>query len=285
MKLSPRCRQPEEGPRPLPVPLRAPPLPSPSSAGPAGPCPHIGGSGAVVFSAASLQRRPWPTPPPLGPTECAVAAGIPTPAATGGQPCCPGGRRRPTAALMWLVRPGQRTSAALVLNSTLRPPRPGPGPAKPELLWPSAAAAVPRRSRPRRMLSMRSVARNQRRGAAAATFPAPSRRLSPHVRPAQPDALLRGALHLARLGRALGRERPADRRGCRSRCQTSAPRDPQQMAGALAELGDGAEPWPASEPPGGKTSPARAATELGPGPHLVQGQRSSQSTGAERLAA
>jgi len=213
LKLSPRMPEQLRKASAAPVPLRAStPCHRPLHAGPLNPCPlTIVGSGAVLFLAARpCSRRPLPTPAtPSDPTGAQYAAGIADPQRRReASPClAPGwrqGRTHPAAPSCWLVQASRETLGGTGAQ-TRRSGRHGTWarPCEAELLLASAAAAVHVGSGHRRMRSM-ALARQEpsRRGAAAATHSRPSRRLQPPPVEAgpSPDALLEGALHLARFG-------------------------------------------------------------------------------------
>jgi len=236
-----------KGPR-APVPFRAqPPGHRHLSAGPADPASTNRGSAPCSSlgrqAPAAARLRPPATPSdqlvrsqPLDPDP---------PAATGGQPAAQAGaqaRTHPAAPSCELVSAlvGTRPSGGTVLKSTLRPPRTWGRTAKAELLWRQLLRRFPSASGHRRCGLMRSVAEEpSRRALLAATLPGPSRRLAAAVEAARPTPA-RGASSLGPLGRGWPGAAARSRGAVSMACPTSRHGPQARLAGALAELGDGA---------------------------------------------
>lgn len=244
------------------------------------------GSGAVlVLSRQALQRRPLPTP--ATPSEQLVHSRRwdPDPQRRreaslllqAGAKAEPARQRLLLAGQAW----GSDPLAALVLKLDAQAATDLGQDGEAEVLWRQLLRRFP--SAPATADALYALGRQEpsRRALLLQRFPAHPAALAAAVEAGPgPDALQKGALHLARWGARWPGAAGKIGEACRLQGASLSATARSQLAGALAELGDGAGALACLG-----NQPGEAATELALGRTLIHGQGEQRSQGAKRLLA
>jgi len=249
----------------------------------------IVGSGAVLFlGRQALQRRPLPTP--ATPSDQLVRSRRWDPDPQRRREASlllqAGAKAEPTRQRLLLAGQawGSDPLAALVLKLDAQAATDLGQDGEAELLWRQLLRRFP--SAPATADALYALGRQEpsRRALLQQRFPAHPAALAAAVEAGpSPDALLEGALHLARWGARWPGAAGKIGEACRLQAANLSATARSQLAGALAELGDGAGALACLGNQPGGNQPGEAATELALGRTLLQGQEEQQSQGAERL--